>query len=70
VFANPKAERSPIVVAKLEPRHGLHKEAVSRLPAPQRTAAAGALWARRSRLSVDDAHILIYECFLPALTDA
>jgi chorismate lyase len=70
VFANPEALRSPIVVAQLEPRHGLHKEAVSWLPAPQRAAAAGALWARRSRLSVDDAHILIYECFLPALTDA
>jgi chorismate lyase len=67
VFANAAAERSPIAVAKLEPRHALHKEAVARLPAAQRGSA---LWARRSRLSVGGGHILIYECFLPALTDA
>lgn len=70
VFANPDAERSPIAVAKLEPRHSLHKEAVARLPASQRSAASAALWARRSRLSVGGGQILIYECFLPALTDA
>jgi chorismate--pyruvate lyase len=70
VFADPEARRSPIVVAKLEPRHVLHKEAVLRLSSAQRARAAVALWARRSRLTVGDAHILIYECFLPALTDA
>jgi chorismate--pyruvate lyase len=70
VFADPAATRSPIAVAKLEPRHTLHKEAVARLPAAQRARASGTLWARRSRLSVDGGHILIYECFLPALTDA
>jgi chorismate--pyruvate lyase len=70
VFANPAAERSPIVVARLEPRHVLHKEAVARLSTSRRQQAAGVLWARRSRLTVRDAHILIYECFLPALTDA
>ncbi|HEY3858221.1 MAG TPA: chorismate lyase [Gammaproteobacteria bacterium] len=70
VFANPAAERSPIVVARLEPRHVLHKEAVARLSTSGRQQAAGVLWARRSRLTVRDAHILIYECFLPALTDA
>jgi chorismate--pyruvate lyase len=70
VFANADAERSPIAVAKLEPRHLLHKEAVARLPASQRTRVVDALWARRSRLSVGGGHILIYECFLPALGDA
>ncbi len=70
VFAAPDARRSPIVVAKLEPRHVLHKEAVLRLPVRLRAEASGALWARRSRLTVGDAHILIYECFLPALADA
>jgi chorismate lyase len=67
VFANADVERSPIAVARLEPRHALHKEAVARLPASQHGSA---LWARRSRLSVGGGHILIYECFLPALTDA
>ena len=70
VFANADAQRSPIAVAKLESRHSLHKEAVTRLTGTQRSAASTALWARRSRLSVDGGHILIYECFLPALTDA
>lgn len=70
VFSNPDAERSPILVAKIEPRHTLHKEAVARLSTQERQQAAQALWARRSRLSVDGAHILIYECFLPALSDA
>ena len=70
VFANPDAQRSPIAVARLEPRHALHKEAVARLPADQRGAASAALWARRSKLSVDSGRILIYECFLPALADA
>lgn len=70
VFADPAASRSPIEVAQLEPRHSLHKEAVARLPAVERTRASVSLWARRSRLSVDGGHILIYEVFLPALTDA
>lgn len=70
VFADPAASRSPIAVAQLEPRHSLHKEAVARLTADQRSVASGTLWARRSRLSVDSGHILIYECFLPALSDA
>ena len=70
VFADPAVQRSPIAVAMLEPRHALHKEALARLPAQQRTQAMGPLWARRSRLSVDGGHILIYECFLPALADA
>lgn len=70
VFADPRAERSPIVVAELDARHVLHKEALAHLPVPERARAAGPLWARRSRLTVDGAHILIYECFLPALADA
>ena len=70
VFAKADAERSPIEVAKLEPRHVLHKEAVAKLPAGPREAASAPLWARRSKLSVEGGHILIYECFLPAMTDA
>ena len=70
VFANPRAERSPIVVAHLDTHNALHKEALAHLSAQERARAAGPLWARRSRLTVEGAHILIYECFLPALTDA
>jgi chorismate--pyruvate lyase len=70
VFANPRAGRSPIVVAELDARHVLHKEALAHLSIQERARAAGALWARRSRLTVEGAHILIYECFLPALSDA
>lgn len=70
VFANPRAGRSPIVVAQLDARHVLHKEALAQLSAQERARATGPLWARRSRLTVEGAHILIYECFLPALTDA
>lgn len=70
VFSDPAAARSPIEVAQLEPRNILHKEAVAQLPAAERARASGSLWARRSRLSVEGGHILIYECFLPALADA
>lgn len=70
VFADPEAERSPIAVAKLGPRQPLYKEALARLPSSQRDEVQAMLWARRSRLSVGGGHILIYECFLPALTDA
>jgi len=70
VFANPRAERSPIVIAQLDARHVLHKEALAHLSPQERARAAEPLWARRSRLTVEGAHILIYECFLPALSDA
>lgn len=70
VFANPRAERSPIVVAELDARQVLHKEALAHLSVQERARAAGPLWARRSCLTVEGAHILIYECFLPALADA
>jgi chorismate--pyruvate lyase len=70
VFANPRAERSPIVVAQLDARHVLHKETLAHLSVQERARAGGPLWARRSRLTVEGAHILIYECFLPALSDA
>src|SRR5579871_3254049 len=53
VFANPRAERSPIVVAQLDAHHVLHKEALAHLSMPERGCAAGLLWARRSRLTVD-----------------
>ena len=70
VFANPRAERSPIVVAHLDARQVLHKEALAHLTVQERARAVGPLWARRSRLTIEGAHILIYECFLPALADA
>ena len=70
VFANPRAERSPIVAAQLDAHHVLHKEALAHLSPQERARAAEPLWARRSRLTVEGAHILIYECFLPALSDA
>lgn len=70
VFANPRAERSPIMVAELDAHHVLHKEALAHLSVQERARAAGPLWARRSRLTVEGAHILIYECFLPGLSDA
>ncbi|HEY3646107.1 MAG TPA: chorismate lyase [Gammaproteobacteria bacterium] len=67
VFANPRAGRSPIVVAQLDAHHVLHKEALAHLSPQERAPAAGPLWARRSRLTVEAAHILIYEVFLPGL---
>jgi chorismate--pyruvate lyase len=70
VFAHPRALRSPIVVAQLDTRQVLHKEALAHLTPQERARAAEPLWARRSRLTVEGAHILIYECFLPALADA
>ena len=70
VFTNPRVQRSPIVVAELDAHQVLHKEALAHLSVQERARAAGPLWARRSRLTVEGAHILIYECFLPALSDA
>lgn len=67
VFARADARRGTIEVARLDHHHPLYKEAVAHLAAAQRERAAGELWARRSRLSVEGVHILIYECFLPEL---
>ena len=67
VFARPDAERSPIEVAQLDPRHALYKEALAHLSPQESGLAAGPLWARRSLLSVEGIRILIYECFLPRL---
>ena len=65
VFSRADVRRGCIEAARLDPRHALHKEAVAHLPAAQRPT--GELWARRSLLSVEGVHILIYECFLPEL---
>ena len=65
VFARNDAKRGAIEAAKLDPHHVLYKEALAHLPPAQR--ATGELWARRSLLSVEGVHILIYDCFLPEL---
>lgn len=67
VFARADARRSAIEAAKLDPRHALYKEAVGHLPAAERARVTDALWARRSLLTVEGVHILIYECFLPEM---
>lgn len=67
VFAHADAKRSTIEAAKLDPRHTLYKEAVGRLPAAERARVVDELWARRSLLTVEGVHILIYECFLPEM---
>lgn len=67
VFARADARRSAIEAAKLDPRHALYKEAVGHLPAAERARVTDALWARRSLLTVEGVHILIYECFLPGM---
>ena len=67
VFARADARRGPIEVAALDPHHVLHKYALAHLPAAGRGQTTDPLWARRSLLSVEGVHILIYECFLPEL---
>jgi chorismate--pyruvate lyase len=66
VFAETDARRGPIGVAEIGPQHALYREAVASLP----ERPHGPLWARRSLIRVGGAAILIYECFLPALSDA
>ncbi|HEY1992171.1 MAG TPA: chorismate lyase [Gammaproteobacteria bacterium] len=67
VFARADARRGAIEAARLDPHHALYKDAVAHLPPAQRAGTTDELWARRSRLSVEGVHILIYECFLPGL---
>lgn len=67
VFARTDARRGTIEAAKLDPRHALYKEAVAHLTPAERQRATGELWARRSLLTVEGVHILIYECFLPEM---
>ena len=67
VFARADARRGHIEAARLDPHHALYKDALAHLSPTQRERAADGLWARRSLLSVEGVHILIYECFLPEL---
>lgn len=69
VFSRADASRSHIEAARLDQHHALYKEAVAHLPPAQREHSTGELWARRSLLTVEGVHILIYECFLPDLGD-
>lgn len=62
VFAAKDARRGPIEAICLAPGEPLYEAAVASL-----AAKPGELWARRSLLTVGDAAILIYECFLPGL---
>ena len=62
VFAAKDARRGPIEATSLAPGEPLYEAAVANL-----AAEPGRLWARRSLLTVGDAAILIYECFLPGL---
>ena len=62
VFAAKDARRGTIEATCLAPGEPLYEAAVTGL-----AAQPGKLWARRSLLTVGDAAILIYECFLPGL---
>lgn len=62
VFAAKDARRGTIEVTCLAPGEPLYEAAVASL-----SSKPGRLWARRSLLTVGDAAILIYECFLPGL---
>ena len=62
VFAAKDAHRGPIEATCLVAGEPLYEAAVASL-----AAKPGKLWARRSLLTVGDAVILIYECFLPGL---
>ncbi len=62
VFAAKDARRGTIEATSLAPGEPLYEAAVAGL-----TTQPGKLWARRSLLTVGDAAMLIYECFLPGL---
>jgi chorismate--pyruvate lyase len=66
VFAEADTRRGPIEAAEIGAQHALYREAVAALP----EKPSGPLWARRSLIRVGGATLLIYECFLPALSDA
>src|SRR5579872_6445123 len=61
LFAEKGALRSPIQTAQIVPGQTLFEEALAGM---RERPAAEMLWARRSVLVADSAHILIYECFL------
>lgn len=64
VFAEKGARRGPIQAAQVIPGQNLFEEALAGI---RERPAIAVLWARRSVLVTEGAHILIYECFFPWL---
>ncbi|HEX5340582.1 MAG TPA: chorismate lyase [Gammaproteobacteria bacterium] len=64
VFAENDTARGEIEVRQLAETDALYRHAVSGLMAP-----CASLWARRSVLRVQETQLLIYECFLPGVSD-
>lgn len=61
LFSNPRIGRDALEFKRLDRRHALYRHAARHVGAVPR-----ALWARRSRFSLDDHPILVTEVFLPA----
>jgi len=62
LFANPKVKRTPLSYKKLTPNHILYQQATQHL-----LEKPNHLWARRSIFSLNCAHIMVTEVFLPQL---
>lgn len=60
LFSDPRIQRHPLEFRRLTRRHPLYGKAVAHLDAPP-----PALWARRSRFSLQGHSILVTEVFLP-----
>lgn len=61
LFSNPRVARHALEFKRVDRRHPLYRGAARHVVMPPR-----ALWARRSRFSLDDHPILVTEVFLPA----
>ena len=61
LFGNPRVGRHALEFRRVDRRHPLYREAVRHLEAPP-----SALWARRSRFTLDGHPLLVTEVFLPA----
>lgn len=62
LFADPSIRRGPLTIARLTPRHPLHRHAEKVLGDTLPT-----LWARRSRFCRHDRPLLVTEVFLPGI---
>jgi chorismate--pyruvate lyase len=62
LFADPKLQRTPVEVARIDPRHRLY-----RMSRGQRAAASRPIWGRRSVFRLHDNPLLVSEFFLPEL---
>ncbi len=60
LFSNPRVGRHPLEYKRLDRRHPLYRGAVRHL-----AEAPRALWARRSRFTLEEHPILVTEVFLP-----